>query len=146
MRLTLFTDYGLRTLIFLALRPDALSSIAEIASAYAISENHMVKVVHALGRAGFIETVRGRNGGLRLARAANEIGIGEVVRAMEPGLALAGCQDGDPCAIGGLCRLEGILDEAVAALLAVLDRYTLADAVGRDCGALRLRLGLGAAL
>ena len=144
MRLTMFTDYGMRSLIFLALRPDGLSSIAEIARAYAISENHVVKVVHALGRAGFVETIRGRNGGLRLARSASDIRLGEIVRAMEPGLALVACQDGEPCAISGVCRLEHILDEAVGALLAVLDRHTLADVADPSCTGLKLRLGIDA--
>jgi Rrf2 family transcriptional regulator, nitric oxide-sensitive transcriptional repressor len=75
MRLTRFTDYGLRTLIYLALKPDSLASIAGIAAAYGISESHMTKVVHALGRAGVIETLRGRHGGLRLARPAAAIGL-----------------------------------------------------------------------
>ncbi len=145
MRLTMFTDYGLRTLIYLALRPGELGSIAEISRAYAISENHVTKVVHALGRAGLIETLRGRHGGLRLARPAEKIGLGEVVRAMEPSLALVACQDGEPCAIGGLCRLESILDTAVAALFAVLDRHTLADVVTPGCAAgLCQRLGIPA--
>ncbi|MGE4482232.1 Rrf2 family transcriptional regulator [Acidocella sp.] len=127
MRLTKFTDYGLRTLIYLALAPDRLAMIAEIAEAYEISENHMVKVVHRLGQAGLVETLRGRHGGLRLACPAEQIGLGDVVRALEQDLALAECQGGGGCAIRGACRLESILDEALAALLAVLDRYTLAD-------------------
>jgi Rrf2 family nitric oxide-sensitive transcriptional repressor len=142
MHLTRFTDYGLRTLIYLALRPDELASIAEIAGAYGISENHMVKVVHHLGQAGLVETIRGRNGGIRLARAAAEIGLGDVVRASEPSLALVECQAGEPCAIGGLCSLQGIMDEALAAMLAVLDGYSLADVAGPASEALRRRLGI----
>jgi Rrf2 family transcriptional regulator, nitric oxide-sensitive transcriptional repressor len=142
MHLTRFTDYGLRTLIYLALRPDGLASIAEIARAYGISENHMVKVVHHLGQAGLIETMRGRNGGIRLARPAADIGLGDVVRASEPSLALVECQAGEPCAIGGLCRLQSVMDEALEALLGVLDRYSLADVVAPDSQALRSRLGI----
>jgi Rrf2 family nitric oxide-sensitive transcriptional repressor len=142
MHLTRFTDYGLRTLIFLALVPDRLASIAEISTAYGISESHMTKVVYALGQAGLIETLRGRGGGLRLARAPGEIGIGEVVRKMEPDLALLECQAGQPCAIGGLCRLQSIADEAASALLAVLDKYTLADIACPASKALARRLGL----
>jgi Rrf2 family transcriptional regulator, nitric oxide-sensitive transcriptional repressor len=142
MHLTRFTDYGLRTLIYLALRPDALASIAEIAGAYGISENHMVKVVHRLGQSGLIETIRGRNGGIRLARAAAEIGLGAVVRASEPSLALVECQAEQACAIGGLCSLQGIMDEALAAMLAVLDGYSLADVAGPANAALRRRLGI----
>ena len=142
MRLTLFTDYGLRVLIYLALRPGRLVSIAEMADAYAISENHMIKVVHALGRSGFVETLRGRNGGVRLDRPADGIVLGEVVRAMEPQLGLAECHAGVSCAVGGCCRLQGILDEALGALLAVLDRYTIADIAAPGNRALRRRLGL----
>ncbi len=140
MHLTRFTDYGLRTLIYLALRPDGLASIAEISAAYGISENHMIKVVHHLGQARLIETIRGRNGGLRLARPAAEVGLGDVVRASEPSLALVECQAGQACSIGGLCRLQGIMDEALEAMLAVLDRYSLADVIGPDGQALRNRL------
>ena len=143
MQLTRFSDYGLRTLIYLALRPDGLSSIEEIATAYQISENHLTKVVHRLGQAGLIETIRGRNGGMRLARAATAIGIGDVVRATEPSIALVECQTGQPCVIKGACRLQTIMDEAQTALLAVLDRYNLADISGSGTRALRRRLGLG---
>ena len=142
MHLTQFTDYGLRTLIFLALKPERLASIAEIAASYQISESHMTKVVHRLGQAGLVETLRGRNGGLRLARPAAEIGLGEAVRELEPELALVECQTGQACAIGGVCRLQTILDEAQAALLAVLDKYTLADVAGPGHSALLRRLGL----
>jgi Rrf2 family nitric oxide-sensitive transcriptional repressor len=140
MHLTRFTDYGLRTLIYLALRPGDLASIAEIAGAYRISENHMVKVVHHLSQAGLIETIRGRGGGIRLARPASDIALGDVVRATEPSLALVECQAGEPCAIGGVCRLHGIMDEARDAILAVFDRYSLADVSGPTSQALRRRL------
>ncbi len=146
MHLTRFTDYGLRTLIYLALAPERLAMIAEIARAYDVSEHHMTKVVHRLGQAGLVTTLRGRNGGLRLARSAAEIGIGDVVRALEPELALAECQAGGRCAIRGACGLESILDEALGALLAVLDRYTLADIASPRHAALRARLGQVASL
>ncbi len=142
MHLTRFTDYGLRTLIYLALRPGELASIAEISGAYRISENHMIKVVHHLSLAGLIDTIRGRNGGIRLARPAAEIGLGHVVRATEQSLALVECQAGEPCAIGGVCRLQTIMDEAKEAMLAVLDRYSLADVAGSGQQALRRRLGI----
>jgi Rrf2 family transcriptional regulator, nitric oxide-sensitive transcriptional repressor len=142
MHLTRFTDYGLRTLIYLALRPGELASIAEIAQAYGISENHMVKVVHHLGQAGLVETIRGRNGGIRLGRPAADIGLGDAVRLSEPSLALVECQAGEACAIGGLCCLESIMDEALAAMLAILDRYSLADIAGPDAQGLRRRLGI----
>lgn len=124
MRLSRHTDYALRVLIHLAARPDRRASIAEIARAYAISENHLMKVVHMLGRAGFIHTVRGRGGGIGLARPANEIGIGAVVRHSEPDLNLADCGD---CLIAPACGLTRVLGEALAAFLAVLDRYSIAD-------------------
>jgi Rrf2 family nitric oxide-sensitive transcriptional repressor len=142
MHLTRFTDYGLRTLIFLALKPDSLGSIAEIAAAYGVSESHMTKVVHTLGRAGLIATLRGRRGGIRLARPAAAIGLGDVVRATEPEMALVECQGGGHCAIDGACRLHGIMDEAATALFAVLDRYTVADVAAPGRRVLLRRLGL----
>ena len=102
----------------------------------------MTKVVHTLGRAGLVETLRGRHGGLRLARPAAGIGLGEVVRATEPELALVECQAGAWCAIDGACRLHGIMDEAVAGMFAVLDRYTLADVARPQSRVLLRRLGL----
>ena len=142
MRLTRFTDYGFRTLIFLALKGEVLASIAEIATAYSISGHHMTKVIHALGRIGLIETLRGRHGGIRLGRPAASIRLGEVVRATEPELALVECQNGIPCAIDGACRLHGIMDEAVSAMLAVLDLYTVADIAGPSSAVLLRRLGI----
>ncbi len=143
MHLTRFTDFGLRTLIYLALQPEKLGQIAEIAGAYEISESHMTKVVHRLGQAGLIETLRGRNGGIRLARPAAEIGLGDVVRALEPELALVECQAGNFCVIGGLCRLQSIVNEAQEAMLAVMDRYKLSDIAGPDSRALKRRLKVG---
>lgn len=142
MHLTRFTDYGLRTLIYLALAPEKLALIAEIANAYQISENNMTKVVHRLGRAALVDTIRGRNGGLRLARPAEQIRIGDVVRALEPEFALAECQGTGRCVIRGACRLESVLDEALAALLTVLDRYTLADIARPGHERLGRRLGV----
>jgi len=154
MRLTLHADYALRTLMFLGLRPDRLSSVPEIAAAYRISENHLTKVVHRLGRAGFIETLRGRGGGIRLARAPQEIGLGEVVRCTEDDLALLVCfgPDGKPrgngledggCMIAGACRLRSALAEALGAFMGVLDRMTLADLVAPPLAeATAARLGL----
>jgi Rrf2 family nitric oxide-sensitive transcriptional repressor len=138
MRLSRHTDYALRVLIHLAAQPDRLVSIAEIARAYAISENHLMKVVNMLGRAGFVRTVRGRGGGIALARPAEEIIIGAVVRHSEPDLNLAEC---GTCLIAPACGLIGVLGEALRAFLAVLDRYSLADASGDRKGLVRL-LGL----
>lgn len=142
MHLTRFTDYGLRTLVYLALRPERLGQIREIALAYDISENHMVKVVHRLGQAGLIETIRGRNGGIRLATPPAQIIVGDIVRKMEEDFTLVECQGNGKCAIRGACRLESVLDEALHAMLAVLDRYTLFDIVSPGHPALLSRLGL----
>ncbi|KQO55032.1 MULTISPECIES: Rrf2 family transcriptional regulator [unclassified Methylobacterium] len=127
MRLTRYTDYALRTLIYLGLNESRVSSIAEIARAYGISESHLTKVVHQLGRIGLVQTTRGRGGGLRLARPPAEIVVGAVVRQTEEDLALVECFANGACAITPSCRLRKALGEALAAFLEVLDRYTLAD-------------------
>jgi Rrf2 family nitric oxide-sensitive transcriptional repressor len=128
MRLTTFTDYTLRTLMYLAVAGDRTATIAGIAVAYGISEAHLMKVVHRLGLAGDVTTVRGRNGGIRLARPASEINLGEIVRRTETDMTLVPCfADSATCAIGAGCSLTAVLHEAMAAFLAVLDRYTLAD-------------------
>jgi Rrf2 family transcriptional regulator, nitric oxide-sensitive transcriptional repressor len=129
MRLTRYTDYALRVLIYVGLKGDGLATIPEIARHYGISRNHLMKVVHELGRQGYVRTVRGRAGGLELARPAAAIGLGEVVRATEDDLVLVECfQPGNTaCRIMPACHLRGVLQEALAAFLAVLDRHTLAD-------------------
>lgn len=142
MHLTRFTDYSLRTLIYVGLQGDRLASIAEIARAYAISEHHLNKVVHHLGQIGLLETVRGRNGGIHLARPAETIRIGEVVREVEGHMAVIECRGSEPCAIAGVCVLERALWEALAAFLAVLDKYTLADLLEARGAALAARLHL----
>jgi Rrf2 family nitric oxide-sensitive transcriptional repressor len=135
MRLTTFSDYSLRVLIYLGLRQDRLITIADIAQAYGISENHLMKVVHGLAQRGDIETVRGKGGGMRLARQPQAINIGETIRATEGDGGLLGCLDGNSnCCIQGACALTGILREAQNALYAVLDRYTLADLLREDSG------------
>jgi len=131
MRLTSYTDYCLRVLIFVAARPDQRATIAEIARSYGISENHLVKVVHFLGKAGFLENLRGRGGGLQLAQVAEKINVGAVVRSAEGPALPAACFDSSApkCSIAPACRLRGVLGDAVDAFYAVLDRYTLADLV-----------------
>ncbi len=130
MRLTTFTDYTLRTLIYLALRPDALCTIDEIAEAYVISANHLTKVVHQAALAGEIATVRGQRGGIRLGRPPDTINIGSVLRRTEPDLAVAPCFGaGDACVIQPACVLHGVLGDALEAFLAVLDKTTLADLI-----------------
>lgn len=130
MRLTAYTDFSLRVLIRLALRPAELATIAEIAAVYGISEHHLTKVVHKLGVAGYVETVRGRGGGLKLAKPPAQIGVGDVVRRMEPDLRIVAClRDDEACRIESACVLSSALGRALAAFLAELDRYTLADLV-----------------
>lgn len=143
MRLTMRTDYALRVLIYLAAAPDRLGSIGAIAGSYSISENHLMKVVHGLVQGGYIESIRGRGGGIRLARAASTIGVGDVVRNMEDDLTLVECFDAgrNACVITPACRLKSVISEALHAFMAVLDRYTIADFIGRP-KELRALLGL----
>lgn len=128
MRLSTFSDYSLRVLMYLGIHPNRLATIAEIAAIYGISESHLMKVVHQLGRSGCIETVRGKGGGMRLARPARDIVLGEVIRQTESDFALVEClADNSCCRIQSACRLHAILDEALDAMFLVLDGYTLAD-------------------
>ena len=129
MKLTAFTDYSLRVLIYLAADTTRRATIAEIADSFGISENHLVKVVHFLGKQGWIETVRGKGGGILLAMPPAQVSVGKVVRDTEGVAMPAECfsEDGGNCIISGACRLKGVLGEAVKAFYAVLDRYTLED-------------------
>lgn len=128
MRLSTFSDYSLRVLMYLAERPGRLATIAQIAEAHAISENHLMKVVHQLGRAGYLDTVRGKGGGMQLARPPEDIVLGAVLRETETDFALVECLGGASCCrIQPGCRLKSVLGEALGALFVVLDRYTLAD-------------------
>jgi Rrf2 family transcriptional regulator, nitric oxide-sensitive transcriptional repressor len=134
MRLTLQTDYALRILMFAGIRGDRLSNIDEIVSQFDISEGHVMKVVHRLGQRGYLQTIRGKNGGMRLARKPSLIGVGAVVRDMEEELGVVGCLQGekDFCRIERCCVLRGALHEATNAFLAVLDRFTIADLIKPD--------------
>ena len=134
MRLTHYTDYALRTLIYLGLCKPQQATISEISQAYEISENHLVKVVHRLGQLGLIKTNRGRGGGLRLALPPSEIIVGQVVRQTEDDLALVECFVNGGCIITNTCRLRGVLGEALEAFFGVLDRYSLADLLKDDAG------------
>lgn len=131
MRLTQYTDYSLRVLIYLGFKKDETVTISELADFYQISRNHLVKVVHNLGLNGYIQTIRGKNGGLKLAHPANEIIIGKVVRSMEPDFDLLECFNpvGDRCVITRSCALKSVLVNARNTFLEELDRYTLADAI-----------------
>lgn len=132
MRLTTFSDYTLRVLIYLALDHPALATIPVIAAAYGISENHLMKVVHQLARSGVIESLRGKGGGIRLARPPEEIRLGQVIKLSEGAAPIVEClgEEESACAIAPVCRLSGILARAFASLYDVLDEYTLADLVG----------------
>jgi Rrf2 family nitric oxide-sensitive transcriptional repressor len=131
MRLTLHTDHALRMLMLLAIEPDELHTIEEIARRYDISRNHLMKITQTLVQTGFIESLRGRGGGLRLARAAESINLGAIVRATEDNFALVECFDREhnTCLIISACGLRGPLEVALQAFLAVLDRYSLDDLV-----------------
>jgi Rrf2 family nitric oxide-sensitive transcriptional repressor len=131
MKLTTFSDYTLRVLMYLALNRERLATIPEIAAAYEISENHLMKVVHQLARSGVIESVRGKGGGIRLAREPEEIRIGQIVRVSEGAAPIVEClsEETGNCRIAPACRLSGILVRAFDALYAALDDYTLADLV-----------------
>ena len=128
MQLTSFTDYGLRALIYLATLPAGqMTSISEVTDTYGVSRDHMVTIFTQLSRAGYVAAVRGKNGGIRLGRPAEEIVIGQVVRDMEP-LQLVNCHS-DFCHITSACRLKKALHDAVQSFLRELDQYTLADLV-----------------
>lgn len=128
MRLTLLTDYALRLLMYVAQQPDRLCTIAEITQAYGVSEAHLRKVTHQLGLRGWIETVRGKGGGIRLAHPPSTIHIGAVVRSLEPDFDLVECfSSGNTCVLTGDCRLTRVLDGALRSFLQHLDGVTLAD-------------------
>lgn len=140
--MTLHTDYALRTLFYVGLHTDRRVSIREVANAYGISENHLVKVIHKLGRGGFIQTMRGRGGGMTLARAADEIRIGDVVRYTEEDMNLVACEstttDGRSCVLARQCSLRGLLGQALAAFMSVLDDATLGSLLtDEECIVLR---------
>lgn len=130
MKLTMYTDYSLRVLIYLGSKPEGkLTTIQEISDAYNISKNHLMKVTFELGKAGFIHTVRGRGGGIRLAELPAHINVGTVVRKMEDDFHIVECfsQEHNRCPIAPVCGLRGVLGKALQAYFSVLDDYTLED-------------------
>ena len=142
MRLTVLSDYSLRVLMYLGAAPDRLATIQEIAQAYRISENHLMKVVHGLAQHGFVETVRGRGGGLRLGKPPEQITIGAVLRAVEDDFALVECfRADDTCRITDFCHLKRALHQALGAYFGVLDNWTLAELVAKP-KSLQDKLGL----
>jgi len=145
MRLSVFTDYALRVLIQAAIRHPNKVTIDEVANAYGISRNHLIKVINELGRAGFLVTQRGRSGGFTLARPAERIFISEVVKFGEDGQPLVECFDPErnKCVITPACKLKGMIAEAKRAFFDVLGKYTVADVCARPEALLR-HLGLTA--
>jgi Rrf2 family nitric oxide-sensitive transcriptional repressor len=147
MRLTDYTDYSLRVLLYLAVRPEGLATIQDISDAYGISKNHLMKVVQRLAELGWVETVRGRNGGLRLFEHSSALTIGEVVRAAESDFTLVSCfSGGDPaahreCVIQSQCRLKGVLEAAREAFFRELDGFTIRD-IAEPASPLMSLLGL----
>lgn len=134
MRLTRHTDNALRALIYLGIQPEGPPArISDIARRMGMSEDHLAKVIARLAQLGYVETIRGRDGGARLALPAEQINVGEVVRATEDNLTLVECFDPttNQCPIAPACALAPALDEALTAFFAVLDRYTLADLVAK---------------
>ena len=128
MRLTTFSDYSIRVIMYLGIQHGKLAKISDIAKAYNISENHLTKVVHHLAQRSYIETVRGKGGGLRLVRDPKTINIGELIRSAEGDAGFLPCLDSEGvCCIQSACKLMGISREAQVALYAVFDKYTLAD-------------------
>lgn len=143
MRLTDYTDYSLRVLIYVAVHPDEPITIQQISDAFDIPKNHLVKIVQNLGHRGYLLTMRGRSGGIRLGRPAIEINLREVVCATEPDFGMVECfRDGNRCVITRACGLRGILHQALQAYLDVLGSYTLQDLVEKPA-AINRSLALG---
>lgn len=130
MKLTDYTDYSLRVLIYVAVHPDEPVTIQRIADAYGLPKNHLIKIVQRLGQLGYLRTMRGRTGGIRLGRPAAEINVGEVIRSMEPDFHMVECFHAENrCAIAPVCGLRGVLHQALAAYFQVLERYSLQDLI-----------------
>jgi len=131
MQLTVFTDYGLRTLMFLAAHRDRLCNVREVADHYGVSYNHLVKVVHRLAQLGYVESLKGKGGGIRLAKGAEKHRLGDLVRALEPNMDIVECfnRDTNTCRVSGSCHLKHILFDAKQAFILSLNQHTLADTV-----------------
>lgn len=129
MQLTIFTDYGLRSLMFLAAHPDRLCSAREIADHYGISYNHLVKVTHRLSQLGYVQSVKGKGGGLKLAKDPATLKLGDIVKALEPNMELVECFNPgtNTCRITNSCQLKHYLSDAKKAFLASLNSHTLTD-------------------
>lgn len=130
MQITFFSDYSLRVLIFLAVKEDK-ATVTEISRAFGISKNHLVKAVHNLVKLGYVKSIRGKTGGVTLARLPDSINLGEIIQQLEPHMDIVECfnRQTDSCAITPVCGLKGVFHEAKEAFLAVLGKYSLADIV-----------------
>lgn len=134
MQLTQFTDIGLRVLLYLSYKErEQAATVGEIAASFELSRNHLVKVVHFMAQQGWLVTTRGKGGGLALAHPLDWYRLGHIIRELEELTELIDCA-AYPCRLRGSCRLKGILDQALAAMFEVLDRYTLQDAVAEPSG------------
>lgn len=142
MRLTAYTNYALRTLMFCALHNGRLVRMGDVSEAYGISKSHLMKAARQLGQLGYLENVRGRSGGVRLAKPASQIVIGEVVRCTEGDMELVECFNAstNTCPLIGVCRLSALFQTALRAFLAELDKMTLEDII-RDRRKLLARIG-----
>lgn len=131
MQLTVFTDYGLRSLMYLAAHPDRLCSVKEIAEHYGISRNHLVKVVHRLVQLEYVASTKGKGGGIRLARDPKDLKLGDLVRQLEPHMNVVECFDRDTntCRVTAHCRLQHFLFDASQAFIDTLNGHTLAETV-----------------
>lgn len=131
MQLTIFTDYGLRSLMYVAAHPERRCSVREIAEHYGISRNHLVKVVHRLAQLGYVESTKGKGGGIMLAHPPENLKLGDVVRALEPNMDLVECfnREDNTCRIASACQLKHYLMDAGSAFTASLNRHSLADAI-----------------
>ena len=131
MQLTIFTDYGLRSLMYVAAHPDRRCNVREIAEHYGISRNHLVKVVHRLSQLGYINSTKGKGGGITLAQAPEKLKLGDLVRELEPNMDLVECfnKDTNTCRITNACQLKHYLMDANNAFITSLNKHTLADTI-----------------
>lgn len=128
MRLTSYSDFSLRVLLYVAVNSEKLVTIKEISKAYEISSNHLMKIIYNLGKMNYIETIRGRNGGIRLSKQPADINIGELIRKTEEDFYLVECfKEDNNCVITPVCSLKHMLNEALNSFFLVLDKYTLED-------------------
>lgn len=135
MNITRFTDYALRVLIYLGVSDQDTNTIKDVAQSYGISKNHLMKVVQELSAQGYVEATRGKNGGIKLARQASQINVGELVRKFEQNAPLVECfGDNNQCVITPACQLKQMFAGALEHFFAHLEQYTLADLISQPHG------------